>query len=275
MNYTNTLLYSTVRIECRNENYESTGTGFFYNFQFGKNVLPVIVTNKHVISGYSKGRLILNIGDNYKAEPEGRKEVDFDGFETRWIFHPDEDVDLCIFPLGELLHKLDREGQEVFYRAVDKKFIPTKENIDTLISREDILVVGYPNGIWDEFNNLPIMRDGITATHYKFNYNGKKNFLIDASIFPGSSGSPVYIYNQGYIDNRGNTYMGRERLIFIGIVYGVYQHGASGKLEVQFPTKQGMSVNTQVPNNLGIAIKSERILDFEPILQNLNPINPS
>ncbi|MEN2453642.1 serine protease, partial [Bacillus sp. JR_15] len=268
-------LYSTVRIECRNENYESTGTGFFYNFKIGTNVFPVLVTNKHVISGYSTGRLILNIGDNSKDEPEDRKEVNFDDFETHWIFHPDEDVDLCIFPMGELLYKFHREGQGVFFRAIDKSFIPTKEIIDTLIPREDILVVGYPNGIWDEFNNLPIMRDGITATHYRFDYNGKKNFLIDASIFPGSSGSPVFIYNHGYIDNLGNITMGSERLIFIGIVYGVYQHGVSGELEVQFPTKQGISVNTQVPNNLGIAIKSERIFEFEPIIQKLYPIYSS
>lgn len=273
MSFTSKLLYTTVRIECSNEDFTSTGTGFFYNFQFGDYFCSVIVTNKHVISGYSKGKLILNIGDITNDEPEGRMEVDVDDFETQWIFHPDEDVDLCIFPIGELIHELDMLGKEVFYRAIDKNFIPSAEIIDTLIPREDILVVGYPNGIWDEFNNLPIMRDGITATHYKFNYHGQKIFLIDASIFPGSSGSPVYIYNQSYIDNKGNTHIGGERLLFIGIVYRVYNYSASGELEVKFPTKQGTSVNTEVPINLGLAIKSERILDFEPILKNLIPNN--
>lgn len=52
-------------------------------------------------------------------------------------------------------------------------------------------MVGYPDGIWDEFNNQPIVRRGITATHPKNDFNGKGEFLIDAVCFPGSSGSPV------------------------------------------------------------------------------------
>jgi hypothetical protein len=26
-------------------------------------------------------------------------------------------------------------------------------------------MIGYPNGIWDAKNNLPVIRKGITATH--------------------------------------------------------------------------------------------------------------
>lgn len=31
------------------------------------------------------------------------------------------------------------------------------------------------------------------ASHPKYNYNGNDVFIIDAQVFPGSSGSPVYI----------------------------------------------------------------------------------
>ncbi len=44
-------------------------------------------------------------------------------------------------------------------------------------------MIGYPNGIWDEANNMPIIRRGITATHPNFNYNGKPEFMIDAACF--------------------------------------------------------------------------------------------
>lgn len=37
-------------------------------------------------------------------------------------------------------------------------------------------------------------RRGITATNINFDYNGKKEFVIDAACFPGSSGFPVFIW---------------------------------------------------------------------------------
>jgi len=50
---------------------------------------------------------------------------------------------------------------------------------------EDIIMIGYPDGIWDSINNQPIIRRGITATQPKNNFNGKQEFLIDAACFPG------------------------------------------------------------------------------------------
>lgn len=75
--------------------------------------------------------------------------------------------------------------------------IPSKEEIVNTISRiEDITVVGYPDGIWDSYNNMPIVRKGITATSLQLDFNNEPKFLIDAAIYGGSSGSPVYIFNQ-------------------------------------------------------------------------------
>jgi hypothetical protein len=34
------------------------------------------------------------------------------------------------------------------------------------------LKIGYPNGLWDEFNNIPFFMKGITATHPNINYKG-------------------------------------------------------------------------------------------------------
>src|SRR5437763_136516 len=38
---------------------------------------------------------------------------------------------------------------------------------------------------------------GVTANPLQADYDGRPVFLIDASVFPGSSGSPVVICNQG------------------------------------------------------------------------------
>ncbi len=70
---------------------------------------------------------------------------------------------------------------------------------------DTVYILGYPSGIFDPKNSYPILRSGIIATdpHIDFEFNpqlqekygfpvkGIKGFLIDAAIFPGSSGSLV------------------------------------------------------------------------------------
>lgn len=85
-------------------------------------------------------------------------------------------------------------------------------------------MIGYPNGIWDSVNNMPIIRKGITATHPRLNYNGRKKFMIDAACFHGSSGSPVLLFNTGtYATKDGNTTIG-TRIMLLGILCGSSIH---------------------------------------------------
>jgi hypothetical protein len=68
--------------------------------------------------------------------------------------------------------------------------IPTPEDLENISAIEDIYMVGYPIALWDPYNVLPLARKGVTATPYKYDFNGKKEFLVDISVFEGSSGSP-------------------------------------------------------------------------------------
>jgi hypothetical protein len=56
---------------------------------------------------------------------------------------------------------------------------------------EDLTVMGYPLGLYDEFNNLPIMRRASIASVFSVPFNGQPCFLIDARLHSGTSGSPV------------------------------------------------------------------------------------
>ena len=124
-------------------------------------------------------------------------------------------------------------------------------------------MVGYPDGIWDEFNNQPIIRRGITATHPKNDFNGKNEFLIDAACFPGSSGSPVLIlYQGGYVDKKGNLNWGGSRVMLLGIMYAGPQHTAEGNISFAAIPK----AYTSIPNNLGLVIKSSRLMEFKSSL---------
>lgn len=267
------LMYSTVRIECTLTNDDiSTGTGFIFAFQEGsKYVVPVIVTNKHVVKGAKQGCFHFN-----RANEDGfpKKEeyltIEFNQFEKQWIFHPDPKVDLCIILLAPIINRVDAAGEKIFIVPLSSALIPSEEKITKLTAIEEIIMIGYPNGIWDSVNNLPIFRKGITATHPSFDYNGKEEFLIDAACFPGSSGSPVLIFNTGgYQDKKGNIYVG-PRTILLGVLYAGPQHTATGEIQiVEVPTKQQPVAFSRIPNNLGVVIKSKRILEFQPIIKQL------
>lgn len=194
------LCYSTTRIEANDVNGNGcSGTGFFFRYEFENDkFVPVIVTNKHVVRGMAKGHLRLTKADaNGNPMPKEHFHITFEQFEQQWIFHPDNDVDLCILPIANIINIAQTQGVSLFYRTFDVSFIPIKEKLETLDAVEDILMIGYPNGLWDSVNNMPLVRKGITASDVKFDFNGRKVFLIDAACFPGSSGSPVLICNVG------------------------------------------------------------------------------
>lgn len=91
--------------------------------------------------------------------------------------------------------------------------------------------------------------------------------MIDIAAFPGSSGSPVLIFNEGgYRDKKGNMYWGNSRIILLGVLYAGPQATATGEI-IMTPNIQRPIAVSQIPNNLGLVIKSERILELENLFK--------
>lgn len=267
------LVYSTVRIECETAHGEiGTGTGFFYQFAKSEdNFVPAIVTNKHVINGAQKGLIHLHLADQKGSPLSGQFfSVVIENMQANWILHPDPEVDLCIMPIAPLLMHAQSKGKSIFFISLDHSLIPSQDLIAAFTAIEDIVMIGYPNGIWDRTNNMPIVRRGITATHPNLNYNGKQEFMIDAACFPGSSGSPVFLFNIGtYAQRDGGTAIG-SRIALLGILYAGPQYTAIGEIQiVNVPTQQKPVAFSRIPNNLGLVIKSGRLVDFDAILEKL------
>lgn len=263
------LLHSTVRItSIFNNNMIGTGTGFFFIFTINNNEVPVIVTNKHVVKNSIKGNFRLSLADtNGNWIKNSYIDINCEEFEEMWIMHPEENIDLCIMPIASLLQKAQEMGKNLYFKALDKTIIPSFEQIEKLTAIEDILMIGYPNGLWDSYNNMPIIRRGVTATNVKLDYNNKKEFLIDIAAFPGSSGSPVFIYNQGSYPVEDGIVVG-NRLILLGVLYAGTQMSVEGNIEImEVPTANIPITKSKIPNNIGIIIKIEKLLDFESILE--------
>lgn len=279
MGITDQLLHSTVRIDCLDaKGQPSSGTGFFYNLTTeGNAIFPVIVTNKHVVSGAAQGFFHLTMTDD-KGEPiYGQHErIQLLDFATGWIEHPDPQVDLAIWMFGPLLNQLHAMGKRPFFTQVAEEIIPDAAQLTDLNAVEDILMIGYPNGLWDAKNNLPIVRRGITATPAFRDYNGKAEFMIDAACFPGSSGSPVFIVNQGFIYQRnGSIAMGGSRVLFLGVLYAGPQTTATGEIVVQtVPTSVQPIPVVNTMMNLGFCIRSSRVAEFKEIVRRKGMLQP-
>lgn len=253
--------YSTLRIEATiPPSSLSTGTGFLFNFKIDEQrYFPCLVTNKHVINGSTTTAIVITCQLSNGNISHEKVHV---GTEL-WIMHPDSAIDLCVLPIQPVYGMLNAQGKAPFVIPFDESLIPSQKQLEELSAIEDIIMIGYPDGIWDSYNNQPIIRRGITATQPKNHFNGKQEFLIDAACFPGSSGSPVMILNQGgYTDKKGNLNWGASRVMLLGVLYAGPQHTAEGKIAFAALPKS----YTSIPNNLGLVIKSSRLMDFKPLL---------
>jgi V8-like Glu-specific endopeptidase len=253
-----------------------TGTGFYMQFlQKEGPGIPVIVTNKHVVENANIGKFHITLANDEGLPDTGKHQLfQFANFEQQCIKHPDQNIDLVAFVISPLLNQVQQSGEKLFYRALPMDLIPSDEERESYSSMEDIVMIGYPNGIWDAKNNLPVIRKGITATHANVSWNGKSEFLTDVASFPGSSGSPVFLANiGGYMDNKGNTY-GSNRIRLLGIHSAGFSYTASGEIQiVKAPTSNVPVIITQIPNNIGVAINSKELFGLEKEVERIISAN--
>lgn len=257
------LLYSTVRITTFARNVTlQYGTGFFFHIPVSSGNIVVLVTNKHVIAGADAIRLQLNLQKVDAQEPSGEiitinNRVADDGV----VVHPNPSVDLCALGTGELVNPGVAAGRSVFVVATDENIIPTADEWAELDAMEPIVMIGCPQGLYDEQNGLAIMRRGITASHPSFKYNGRDEFMIDAACFPGSSGSPVFLFDQStrFDKKIGSFTMGGVKLKLLGILF-----------EGPTITQEGAIVLAKIPKievtgmmHLGNVIRSTRLVELK------------
>lgn len=266
------LIHTTIRIEVQTKKGIATGTGFFFEFFHGESkTVPVIITNKHVIKGGVSGVLRFSVCDEEGKIIENETYIEvIEDFENAWFFHPNPNIDLCMLPLALILTRALEKNKRLSFSTLIKDNLLTDDEIKEVSNLEEVTIIGYPDGMWDSYNNLPICRKGITATPIQYNFLNEPKFLIDAAIYGGSSGSPVFIFNQGSYNVGNNMYIG-NRVKLVGVVYAVAQHMVSGDLAiVDVPTLKKPIPVTKIPNNLGVVIKAKELLVFEQVIKTIS-----
>ncbi|HEY3287032.1 MAG TPA: serine protease [Gemmatimonadaceae bacterium] len=219
------MLFTTVRIEGTLANGgTTTGTGFIFERRIGDDRIPFIVTNRHVVGDVKSGAIFFHIGEGEQPKLGNGYKLDIIDFDAMWVFHPDKTVDVAVVPLGPLLKTPTQAGVKLFYRSIPTEFLATDAQLASLSVLQRVVFIGYPNGLWDSANLLPIARTGSIATLPRIAFQGRPVFLIDASVFPGSSGSPVFVFDEGSFHDPtgGGLVVGQSRVILLGLVAAVY-----------------------------------------------------
>ncbi|MDJ1152369.1 serine protease [Macrococcus caseolyticus] len=257
------LVKCTVKINCDDV---SSGTGFFFKFDFGNDLFsPVIVTNRHVMENAQNIKLIFSLSDYFEGDDRcvELEEINIYDVQNAVIYHENPDIDLCVIPILSVFEYFKKYKQDPRISFLGFENIPNNKQLEELRFVEDIMMVGYPNGISDFKNNFPIFRKGITATHPGVDFNGQPEFLVDMTIIPGSSGSPVFLINDsGFRDKLGNINIGATRFYLLGINKAVFTANAEGKI-VEIPAPTELKVYSQIGINLGIIISAKELRYFE------------
>lgn len=265
------LINSTVRIECtRNDGENIVGTGFFCDLEINEDgdPLTVIVTNKHVIE---RGIFCeIDIPVLFKDDTEGHVPLNInDNLEEVWTSHEEKNIDLCVLNIAAFITKDFIQKNKILrlnYNSIHPNLFPNKKELKTLEAIEEVIMIGYPEGIMDEVNIKPITRKGITATHPNVDYEDSPEFLIDIPSFEGSSGSPVFLYNRGsWIDHRNQIMVG-DRIYFLGVLYAGFDISMNGELVKATTNKMKMN-EMKIHLNIGIVIKANKVMDFKDLLK--------
>ncbi|MDD2663721.1 MAG: serine protease [Dechloromonas sp.] len=258
------LFFTTVRIDTVAANGAAgSGTGFLFLHKVGEQGFPFVVTNKHVVNGMKAGALTFLQRDGQTPRLGQGYRLAIEGWPDAWFGHPSPDIDIAVCPFSPLeAHIKQQSNIDLFYRWVDSSMTPDEEKLKGLDAIESVTFIGYPNGIWDSKNLLPVARRGTTASPIEVDFEGTPRFLIDASVFGGSSGSPVFILNQGSWAEKNGGLVAGSRLMFVGVIAAVFFRTHLNQIiPVPIPTQVQPMAQQQEMIDLGIVFKARTVVE--------------
>ena len=164
------ILFSTVRVETtRSDGRAYVGTAFVVRYEEVEGRL-FLVTNKHVVADMTSGNLFFTERQDGAPVLGSKITVRMTGVDVQWTGHPDPMVDVSVALLDDSFELVSGRSGNVYFRAIPTSMFADSSGIQSLDPLEEIVFVGYPVGLYDEYNLLPITRQGITATHPSIDY---------------------------------------------------------------------------------------------------------
>ena len=231
----------TTPVEVRFSDGRILGASGFFYMEFGPDDPTIkgphwrgisriyVVTAKHVVQ---PKRLKDLVSFTYAVRSQNGNEIDWhrvalDSKEVGERLHlcSKEDVDVAVIDVTdklttELMKPLEKGSQLLAFNGASSDRFPGKLPIETQPG-DDVLVIGYPLGFYDQFNKLPVIKTGVLSTPMGLHFDGKDAFLLDFKYYEGSSGSliiskPTHI---GF-DKGALQYSADRQYVFLGVYQG-------------------------------------------------------
>ncbi|MHB1515304.1 MAG: S1 family peptidase [Acidiferrobacteraceae bacterium] len=255
------LLFNTVRVDTELEDGSAgSGTAFVVSHAHMRGNHTFIVTNRHLVENVRRGGLVFTQKRGGRPLIGQRFELHIEDFPHAWFLHPDPEIDLAIIPMRPLEQAAREQGLELYYHVIDTCLVPDAAALYALDALEEVLFVGYPSGVWDQVNLMPILRRGTTATPMVLDFEGRPEFLIDAAVYPGSSGSPVFIYQPDTLRPRQIL---RRKFLFAGVIAAVFfREEANHVVPAPVPANDAGVVVGSEMIDLGLVIKAQAVIDI-------------
>lgn len=185
------LYYSTVLILSDfPKGYSHYGTGVLYSCEVNGKMRYMIITNCHVVEKNIFTTFYFHYKDNENKILKKIKTISLDEGACRYIKLHNEDI--CAIPIDHFIKYELLQGNIICGNFLQEKDIMDVNDFQ-INYHQNIFILGYPHGRYDESNNIPLMTTGNFATPPYYNFGDRNMFAINANIHPGSSGSPAYI----------------------------------------------------------------------------------
>lgn len=191
------VFFNTVLIE--NLTDGELGTGFLVRKQLDEKTGRILLfSNKHVFWGKKdkdnpKAKKTLQI-TFHKKEKDGshnlgttlKVKIELERVSEAYKEHAETSIDVACINISEVYN-----NHPIANLTINVEDFANFD-MDSLIVGQKVIFVGYPQGFFDTKNFLPVARFGTIASIPSMDFNGEKQILLDAQVFPGSSGSPVF-----------------------------------------------------------------------------------
>lgn len=263
----------TTIVECTySDGLTSKGSGFFYAEISKEGIKPAnkeskgawhkieevwLITNRHVVLRKKK----LDNGSEEELIPDsftfcireviGNKiewvpiSLSKDDLLKRMKLHQDKSVDVIAVPIEDLQTKLilkDKNRKFIIAGDLSNNNLPS-ENPQTIEATSDVVVCSYPYDFYDKENKFPIIKSGIVASAWGSNFNGRPVFLIDAQLFPGSSGGLVLSKPVDLALMNGKIMTAKDKqYVFLGIYSSQYSHVVKNEDGVEHKESFGLGI---------------------------------
>lgn len=251
------LLYTTLRVERLDThgNILTIGTGFILSRPVDETQLKLyLVSNKHIILGADAIAFTFSNGNNGQPIPGKSTRITISEIKDKIIGHLNPDIDIAVLEFTNLFNLY---SGKFFFKCIHYDMLSTFDEPELSVA-ENVLFIGYPENRYDVVNNLPLIRQGLIASNPKNDYNGNPVFIIDAQVFPGSSGSPVIIDLTYENMRNGQIILGGDRKIK---VLGIVAETMIRNNQLQ-AVQTGVRVTVQEVLGLGVVFKSTAIKEL-------------